>query len=244
MLSNHEDHDAVGDNIIAKEGSWVFSGDVPKKFLEHIKRSVPYYNEGHDLICKLSEFFIKDNTICYDLGCSTAALTGKLAKHHALLHHALFVGIDVEQNMIEQARKDVASQASIELIVDNIATHPYKRSDLMVAYYTLQFIPPRFRQDVINAIYAALTPGGGFIVFEKIKDPDEKIQDMMEKLYVDFKLSQNFTPAQIAAKARSLKGVLQPLSCAENLNMLKKAGFAHTATIFKHICFEGYLAIK
>ncbi|MCR4336296.1 MAG: methyltransferase, partial [Candidatus Omnitrophica bacterium] len=70
---------SAGENINVAEASWSFGGDVPKKFSEHVKRSVPYYEDGHQLICKISDFFIRKGSICYDLGVSTGNLTRKLA---------------------------------------------------------------------------------------------------------------------------------------------------------------------
>ena len=43
----------TGDGIEAKIGSWSFGGEVVKNFDNHIKKSVPGYDEGHDLITKL-----------------------------------------------------------------------------------------------------------------------------------------------------------------------------------------------
>ena len=54
--------------IKAKNSSWHFGKNVPKKFDTHIKKSVPYYEDMHQLIANLSDFFIKKNSICYDLG--------------------------------------------------------------------------------------------------------------------------------------------------------------------------------
>ena len=41
---------------------------------------------------------------------------------------------------------------------------------LVVSYYALQFIPPKFRQDVVNKIYQALHWGGAFIWFETMDE--------------------------------------------------------------------------
>ena len=49
---------------------------------------------------------------------------------------------------------------------------------------------------------------------------------------------------EILGKASSLKGVLEPFSTRGNLDMLQRAGFVDVMTIFKHVCFEGFLAIK
>ena len=50
----------VGNNINSKKGNWDFSKKkVVDNFNNHILKSVPLYNEGHNLIINLSEFFLK-----------------------------------------------------------------------------------------------------------------------------------------------------------------------------------------
>ena len=41
-------------------------------------------------------------------------------------------------------------------------------SDLVISYYTLQFVPPKYRQKIIDMIYSKLNWGGGFFFFEKV----------------------------------------------------------------------------
>ena len=50
---------SVGANIIAKNASWSFGKKVPKNFTKHISKSVPFYLEGHEIICDLSDFFFE-----------------------------------------------------------------------------------------------------------------------------------------------------------------------------------------
>ena len=61
---------SVGDEITAKIGRWTFEGDVTNTFSQHVARSVPLYYEGHDVITRLSDFFIMDGSVCYELGSS------------------------------------------------------------------------------------------------------------------------------------------------------------------------------
>ena len=45
--------------IIAKKGGWNFSGNVPKNFVDHANKSIPFYEDCHDLILDYSDFFCK-----------------------------------------------------------------------------------------------------------------------------------------------------------------------------------------
>ena len=82
----------IGNRISANNASWTFDKNVPKNFTKHIKQSVPYYNEGHNICLQLSDFFLKDKSICYDLGCSTGSLINKLSLRNDKKIN--FVGID------------------------------------------------------------------------------------------------------------------------------------------------------
>ncbi|MDU8523947.1 methyltransferase, partial [Pseudomonas syringae pv. actinidifoliorum] len=79
---------------------------------------------------------------------------------------------------------------------------------------------------------------------EKVRGPDARFQDVISSLYVDYKMQQGYTPSEILAKTRSLKGVLEPFSTAGNQDMLARAGFKDVMSIFKYICFEGFFCIK
>ena len=85
----------VGDGIEAGNARWSFAGESAENFDEHVARSVPLYQEGHKIVCDLSDFFIAEDSLCYELGCSTGGLTARLASHNADKTGARFVGIDL-----------------------------------------------------------------------------------------------------------------------------------------------------
>src|SRR5437773_685701 len=94
----------VGDNIAAGNANWSFGGRVASAFDEHISKSVPFYHQGHDLIIKLSDFFLGNDSLAYDIGCSTGTLLVLLAERNREQRVQL-VGIESEQGMVEQARR-------------------------------------------------------------------------------------------------------------------------------------------
>lgn len=235
----------VGHGIDARNAGWSFGGDTARTFSQHVAQSVPLYEEGHELVCVISDFFLRDGSTCYELGTSTGMLLEKLARRHQTRKEVRFIGIDIQAGMIEVAREACKGIPSVSLEVADITKYDFELSDLIVAYYTMQFVPPRIRQDVFNAVWKALNWGGGFILFEKVRAPDPRFQDMATTIYsMDWKLKQGFTPEEIVAKHRSLKGVLEPFSTQGNFDLLKRAGFVDMMTVQKWVCFEGFLAIK
>ena len=64
--------------MIKKKRGTKFGKNVPKNFVKHIYKSIPQYNEGHKMIMSLSDYFLKDDSYCFDIGCSTGSLLEKL----------------------------------------------------------------------------------------------------------------------------------------------------------------------
>ena len=231
------------DSIRVENASWSFDGDVSEHFDAHVEKSVPLYHQGHDLICQVSDFFFNDGSLCYEIGCSTAMLLNKMNRHRKG-KDVRFVGVDKEPEMAAKARKLLKGEDNIRIITDDIMNVEFEPADLIISYYTMQFIKPKYRQELFNRIYKALNWGGGFLLFEKVRAPDARFQDMMTNLYIDFKLAQGYNEREIVSKSRSLKGVLEPFSSQANMDMLMRAGFEDRMSIMKFVCFEGFLAIK
>jgi tRNA (cmo5U34)-methyltransferase len=133
---------------------------------------------------------------------------------------------------------------NLSFVHGDCGLHPYQKSDLIIAYYTVQFVPPYRRQELITSLYNALNWGGALILFEKVRGPDARFQDIATALYTDYKLANGYTPDEIIGKSRSLKGILEPFSTQGNLDLLTRAGFVDVMSVMKYICFEGFLAIK
>lgn len=236
----------VGDGLAAERGNWKFSGAVVDAFDDHVSKSVPLYHEGHDLICDMSDFFVKPDSICYEIGCSTGTLTLKLAEHNRAKAAARFFGVDIEPEMIAKASAKGAAQPDLNVgfVAEDALEMPMEPADLIVCYYTVQFVRPSVRQALVDKLFASLNWGGALLMFEKVRGSDARFQDILTTLYNDYKLRKGYSPEEIVSKTRSLKGVLEPFSTQGNIDMLKRAGFVDINTVQKYLCFEGFLAIK
>mgnify|MGYP001157180377 FL=1 len=233
----------TGDGIEAKIGSWSFGGEVVKNFDNHIKKSVPGYDEGHDLITKLVPFFIGENgSKVVEIGCSTGTLTKKICKLTDR-PDIQFLGIDIESDMIAYAKEN-NNYDNCTFEVGDVKDYDISNSSVITSYYTVQFINPSIRQVIIDKIFNSLNWGGAFLFFEKVRGPDARFQDILQTLYTEYKMSQGYNEKEIIGKTLSLKGILEPFSSNANVEMLKRAGFKDINLIFKRLCFEGYLAIK
>jgi tRNA (cmo5U34)-methyltransferase len=234
----------VGQDIETARAQWTFDGNVADTFVDHVRQSVPFYDAGHELIGSISDYFVRDDTVSYEIGTSTGQLLRRLSEHHAHKPGVRWIGIDAVEPMIEKARAHCAGLPNVELVAADALTFDYEKADFFVAYYCVQFIHPRHRQDLINRIYERLHWGGAFLMFEKVRGPDARFQDMSVAIYNDFKAKNGFSADEILNKTSSLKGVLEPFSTEGNLGLLRRAGFTDIMSVMKWVCFEGFLAIK
>lgn len=233
----------VGNNIIADNANWSFDGNVANSFDDHVSNSVPLYNEGHWLIKNLSDFFLKKDSLCYDIGCSTGGVFSQILKT-CNGEKASLIGIDPVSNMIDKAKEKHKSFKNVSYLKKDILSVDLDACDMVISYYTIQFIEPRIRQNIVDKIFNALNWGGCFLLFEKVRAPDARFQDINTALYTEFKMDNGYTPEEMFSKTRSLKGVLEPFSSQGNIDMLKRSGFKDITTILKFGPFEGYLIIK
>lgn len=234
---------STGDDIEAKTGRWTFGGKVVKNFDDHIKKSVPGYEEGHDLVAKLAPFFLGEHESKFlEMGCSTGLLTKKV-RQMTERSDVEFIGIDIEKDMVNYANEN-NKFSNVKFELADIKDYEISNFNIISSYYTLQFINPSIRQILVDKIFQSLKWGGAFILFEKVRGPDARFQDILQTLYTEYKISQGYNEKEIIGKTLSLKGILEPFSSNANIEMLKRAGFKDINLIFKRLCFEGYLAIK
>jgi len=233
----------AGDSISTANAAWTFAGETAKNFDPHVQKSVPLYNEGHHLILELSDFFLGEKSNCYDLGCSTGTLLKKISIRNEH-KHCNYIGIDKEKDMTMLAAQTCKGHESIRIIHDDLLNAEIEDADMIVSYYTMQFVKPKVRQLMFNRIFQGLNWGGAFVFFEKVRASDARFQDIMSTIYMDYKLRQGYQPDEIISKTKSLKGVLEPFSTQGNIDLMKRAGFTDIISIMKYVCFEGFLAIK
>jgi len=233
----------VGDNITTSSTNWTFSGKTAKNFTSHAVKSIPYYQDGHGLILEISDYFLKDKSKILDIGCSNGSLVNQIQQRHFNKKQTEFIGIDNEKDMISVAKKKYRKINFYHKDINKFNFKKYK-FDLITSYYTIQFIHPSIRQEIFNKIFNSLNWGGGFIIYEKVRAPDARFQDMQNGIYNEFKIKQGLSKEEIINKTISLKGVLEPFSKKGNEELFKRAGFKDFMIIHKWVSFQGWLLIK
>lgn len=221
-----------------------FDEEVAAVFDDMLSRSVPFYKESQEITKFFVLKYLHEGSTLYDLGCSTASLLLNIGRH--LKVDARLVGLDNSHAMLERAQKkcEAYGAKNIELSHADILEYPYERASVFVSNYTLQFIRPLVREELVKKICASLEDGGVFIFSEKVISHHSKLNKELIECYYGFKKEQGYSEYEIMQKREALENVLVPYSESENVQMVKKAGFSHCEAIFRWANFATFIAIK
>lgn len=237
------------DKIFTQPGKvkpFEFNSEVAEVFDDMIQRSVPLYHETQHQIHRLIENArIKPKRI-YDLGTSTGNLIFFLASQIKQTH-VEYVGIDASQSMIDKAlfkQKTLKLKGKVHFYCEDILKFSYKKADVMVSNYVLQFLKPKQRLAFLRRCCKTLSHRGLFFLSEKTAPESEKINKLFIACHEEFKKQNQYSDLEIAQKRKALENVLVPFSLEKNIQQLKQAGFKHAEPFFVWHNFSGIVAIK
>ena len=221
-------------------------------FDNHIENSIRGYGLLLDDIASYSRYFVEDGTNVVDIGCSTGKVTQRLLEENQdHSHDASYIGVEVAKGFFEDLdnRKNIIatlhSWASVDFIKGDIRNYKFENCSLITSVFTLQFMPPRHRREVLQNIYKGLNDGGAFIFSEKLVCEDPRLQDMITKSYYDYKRTK-FTTEEIMDKEKTLRHMMKPNTWKELNSNLNIAGFSfdRIQPFWRNQIFVGAIAIK
>lgn len=234
----------VDDTISAVPGAWRFDEQVSRAFDAHVRKSVPLYEELQRMVVELSDYFVRDQSVIYDLGSSTGATLDMLAAHHTAKENAQFIGVDLSESMVQEAQKRV-QWPNVRFFHKNVLDVEFAPpANFVVSLYTLQFLTLAERRQLLTRVNQGMVEGGALLIAEKTRAEHSSFEDMWLELHWDFKRRQGLTPEQILEKANSLRGVLNPLTTEENIDLLLQTGFSRVEIFLKWYNWTGFLAVK
>lgn len=231
---------------IDKLGDWTFDEKVAEVFPDMVQRSVPGYSNIISMIGMLTERFVQPNSMIYDLGCSLGAATLSIRRNikHENCH---IVAIDNSLPMVERCKRHIdafKANTPVDVICDDICNIQMQNASMVVLNFTLQFLTPESRQQVLNKIYQALNPNGILVLSEKFSFTDSTIDDLLFNMHHDFKRANGYSELEISQKRNMLENVMLTDTVEIHNERLTKAGFTHINTWFQCFNFGSIIAIK
>lgn len=240
------DEDGIYRKKRAAIEAFAFDEDVASVFDDMIRRSVPGYAMTLALMRIIAERYAQPDSRIYDLGSSLGAGIVAMAKG-ARAANLQWIGVDNAQAMLDRCRDILDSEmpkANIALRHENIQDCAIRDASIVVMNFTLQFIAPEQRLDVISKIHDGLLPGGAFLLSEKVVFDDPRSEQELSELHLSFKRSQGYSDLEISQKRSALDNVLVPESIQTHKERLERAGFGVVETWLQCFNFVSFIAIR
>ncbi len=234
---------------LAQINDFEFNAEVADVFDDMITRSVPFYLEQQNMFQKIAKKFFIPGTNVYDLGCSTATTLINICQEIEEPGH--FIGYDNSLPMLERANQKIKENGLENRIKvryadlnGDLSKIQLDKASVIAMCWTLQFIRPLRRDNLIKCIYNALVEEGAFVVAEKVLTNDTRMNRFFIDFYYDFKRRNGYDELEIMRKREALENVLIPFRIDENIEMFKRNGFEIVDTFFQYYNFSAFLCIK
>jgi len=227
---------------------FVFDERVVRVFPDMINRSIPGYALVVQLTGLLAGRYVQNDSVLYDLGCSLGAST--LAMQQAVRgRNVRIVAVDNSAAMVAQLRKRLASRAassgvSIEVVCRNAEEVRIENASVVVMNFTLQFVEPSVRLQLLRTIANGLLPGGVLLISEKIHHEDTDEQSLQTTWHHDFKRAQGYSELEIARKRDALEHIMKTDSLVRHRERLLEAGFQQVQPWFQCFSFVSLAAFR
>jgi tRNA (cmo5U34)-methyltransferase len=222
----------IADNFGA--GSWEFTPEVTEVFDDHVKASVPFYNDIQQMVCEMADWLLPDGGSYADLGASTCTTLAAICQRHPTrrFHAELY---DESESMLQKGKGKLAGANVLSNFHQQRVQQPLKHrtADLTVAMFLMQFLPYRDRVGVLQQAHTASDPAGALVIGEKIRPASPLVAEIGNDVSHDYKASQGIPDTAIRSKARALRGVLMPTSLDQLLADIEKAGWRNTDVVFR-----------
>lgn len=238
------------DNIYAAKKQhlidFVFDEAVANVFPDMIRRSVPGYENIITMIGLFSSQYVQDNSNCYDLGCSLGAATLAM-RHHINKQNVTIIGVDNSESMLQHCKENISrdnSATPVQLICDDIQNIKINNASLCILNFTLQFLQPDTRVELLTTIYNGLNEGGALVLSEKITFTDTEQREVNIQLHEAFKKANGYTELEISQKRSALENTLIPDTIEKHCKRLSDIGFSQVTVWFQCFNFISILAVK
>jgi tRNA (cmo5U34)-methyltransferase len=227
-------------------GEFQFDQSVAEVFPDMIQRSVPGYNTIVDTIGQICAKYAQPHTNIYDLGCSLGAISLAASKY-IQSKNCQILAIDNSSAMAQRCQLHVQAfkaTTPISVICDDIQNIDINNASCVVMNFTLQFIPPQQRIDIMRKIYAGLNSGGVLLLSEKLSHDSEQGNDLVIELHHEFKRRNGYSELEISQKRTALEDVMRTETFEQHQDRLKKVGFTDVVRWFTCFNFASMVAIK
>ncbi|MDC7221281.1 MAG: carboxy-S-adenosyl-L-methionine synthase CmoA [Spirochaetales bacterium] len=227
-----------------------FNENVAHVFDDMAERSIPWYREVQRMVTTLGVTFFKPGSRIYDLGCSTGTTMALLAQafEERGVDDYRLMGVDNSEPMCREAReklgKSPASPDRWTVDCNDLESYPIENASVVVMNYTLQFVDPLAREELMGKIYRGLNHNGVLLISDKTQQSHTDTSRIFMDNYYHMKRQNGYSEMEISRKREALENVLIPYTVEEEKELFRQSGFEAVDLFFTWFNFSSFICMK
>ena len=221
-----------------------FNEEVAEVFEDMIERSVPGYKTSQSIITLYAKKFYREDTNCYDIGCSLGASSFSILQG---ANRAKIIAIDKSAAMIDECErifKNYENSNSLIFLNEDIMESDLQNASVVVVNYLIQFLGLDERDILFKKIFNALIPNGILILSEKVHYENKFENQRIINTHHLFKSANGYSDLEISGKRDSLEGILKTEHEEDHILRARKVGFTKVDKILSNLNFRTFVFSK
>jgi len=221
-----------------------FNEEVAEVFEDMIERSVPGYKTSQSIITLYAKNFYREDTNCYDIGCSLGASSFSILQG---ANRAKIIAIDKSAAMIDECErifKNYENPNSLIFLNEDIMESDLQNASVVVVNYLIQFLGLDERDILFKKIFNALIPNGILILSEKVHYENKFENQRIINTHHLFKSENGYSDLEISGKRDSLEGILKTEHEEDHILRARKVGFTKVEKILSNLNFRTFVFSK
>ena len=221
-----------------------FNEEVAEVFEDMIERSVPGYKTSQSIITLYAKNFYREDTNCYDIGCSLGASSFSILQG---ANRAKIIAIDKSAAMIDECErifKNYENPNSLIFLNEDIMESDLQNASVVVVNYLIQFLGLDERDILFKKIFNALIPNGILILSEKVHYENKFENQRIINTHHLFKSENGYSDLEISGKRDSLEGILKTEHEEDHILRARKVGFTKVEKVLSNLNFRTFVFSK
>lgn len=221
-----------------------FDPEVASLFVNMAERSIPNFRLAHQAHARMLEpWLTKQGASVLDIGASRGTFLQEVISLYGVEDLQLFA-MDNSQAMCDYMRKDLPPKVGVSCVdvTSNEFLNYTGAFDVVCLHYVLQFVPPMYQRKVLLKVMSMVKRGGVLVFGHKSKHYGS-LGGLAHEEYINFRLKNGYTMAEIEAKTAALKGSMNPMNHEQLLTTVRMS-FREVQETTRFMMFSTFMAVK
>ena len=206
-----------------------------------IEAIVPRYDELHDTVLNAPPHDRNEPVNVLELGAGTGELTTKLLTRFP---ESEVLAVDHSDQMLDEAERKLETFGDRATLRSGAFPDDYPNAegeyDLVVSSLAVHHLDETGKQDLFDAVYESLAPGGWFINGDVIRFDAPHLETLSEDMIENWVRSKGWDESEFMDEWEASDDYDDPSTLTDQLVWLRDSGFESVTSIWQYYNFAVY----